>query len=296
MANRTIEGGAPVADPTAGLLAPPTEPDDVAEYSKETYWSRRYATEPSYDWFASVYPACLAMCVAAVKERRALLLQNGERRPVRVLHLGCGNSALCADIDDALGSEEGCDAREPSVLQLAVDYSSVVIDAMASRHRDRRNLRWLCADVRALPDTLLALDTATEGQQPPRTDGSEAALRVCGFHPPFDIIVDKGTMDALQADKESETLEDDIDRMLQGVSALLIPEGGAFYQFTWETPYFRKHWTMQSEKDYAWCRETSNDEQGAALATDANEKRAARGVTHGPIGESDVYYWLRHRT
>ena len=69
----------------------------------------------------------------------------------------------------------------------------------------------------------------------------------------FDLVIDKGTMDALQADKENPTLDEDIEAMLREVSRVLKRRKGSrstFVQVTWEIPYYRYHHTKRDE--YAW--------------------------------------------
>ena len=86
------------------------EPESAADYSKRSYWDARYALEDSYDWFGSVYNSCLQYVFQSIESvfHASLKLKslpdwekevlNGSPREIKVLHLGCGNSALCGDI------------------------------------------------------------------------------------------------------------------------------------------------------------------------------------------------------
>ena len=79
------------------------EPSSNAEYSKQEYWDKRYTEEEHYDWFPSVYPACVAASFDAIEGVHQARTASSSSltsadQTVTVLHLGTGNSALCADI------------------------------------------------------------------------------------------------------------------------------------------------------------------------------------------------------
>merc|ERR1712226_1589189 len=82
----------------------------------------------------------------------------------KVLVLGCGNSSLSIDI-----SRDYEDANVTSH-----DYSAVVIDAMRERYADFKNLQWDVCDCRKIPDS-----------------------------PNYDLIIEKGVLDALVAGSRS---------------------------------------------------------------------------------------------
>uniref|UniRef100_A0A8B9J847 Endothelin converting enzyme 2a n=1 Tax=Astyanax mexicanus TaxID=7994 RepID=A0A8B9J847_ASTMX len=79
-----------------------------------------------------------------------------------ILMLGCGNSALSTDM---------CQAGYTSITN--VDYSSVCVETMAQRHSDCAGLSWVCMDIRrlAFPDAS------------------------------FDVVIEKGTLDAMLVDE-----------------------------------------------------------------------------------------------
>lgn len=220
------------------------EPESTSDYSKQDYWDKRYEVEPEFDWFETAYKSCLELCMKALLRAVASTNSNGgapaaalsDGTPVAeassspddvvVLHLGCGNSRLCKDMHVAWGAlPEGlrCGRR---LRQIAVDYSPVVIEKMKQKYDDLSvGVEWLVDDVRALQHI------------PSRS---------------VDVVIDKGTMDALQADKENEALDDHIDSMLQHVSRVLRCDRGVslFVQLTWEIPYYRFHFTKRP--CYAW--------------------------------------------
>ncbi|CUG86651.1 Hypothetical protein, putative [Bodo saltans] len=214
------------------------------------------------------------------RNRRALLSSTTSTLtptdPIRVLHLGCGNSRLCTDIAErwtttpglAVGNKGDDDATTLLCLdQVALDYSPVVIERMAAANANvQPAIHWAVDDVRTL--TTVA-------------DHS------------VDLVIDKGTMDALQADKENDDMDEDIERMMHQVSRVMrqasatsssstdvtgataAVAAAAFVQFTWEIPYYRLHHTKRAE--YAW---------GTTPDT---------SISHGFLGESDLYRWFVYK-
>lgn len=109
----------------------------------------------------------------------------GDRR-ARILMLGCGNSTLTADMV-ADGYER--------ITNL--DYSSVVIDKMRARYPEQD---WRVIDVRRL----------------------NAHADSLGGTGTWDVIIDKGTMDALMAEKgsvwnPSENVRRNVDAEVNGI-------------------------------------------------------------------------------
>ncbi|GET85611.1 hypothetical protein, conserved [Leishmania tarentolae] len=215
------------------------EPPRNAEYSKQEYWDRRYTEEEHYDWFPSVYPMCVAASFEAVETVYRMQRSTGVfGGTLKVLHLGTGNSTLCADIRAAYEAKYKTeDTRPYRLVQVATDYSAVVIDRMKSKYsldHALEDVHWVVADIR---------DLGHVREQ---------------FGPFFDVVLDKGTMDALQADKANSNMEDDIERMLCEVSKCI--EGGVgapvyrvFVQMTWEIPYMRLYYTTKNATHtFAW--------------------------------------------
>jgi SAM-dependent methyltransferase len=201
------------------------EPDNVADYNSKSYWEARYKAEPTFDWFASVYNHALELIldhIARLRER------DPTRGPIQVLHLGCGNSRLCRDLYERTSQPTTNGVEPPLIRQIAVDYSATVIENMIAAHQDLPSgaVEWIVDDV-------LQMD------------------RVASYS--CDLVIDKATMDAIQADKESDHLEEDLDAMLRQVSRVLRRSSySEFLQLTWEIPYYRFHWTKRSDGRYAW--------------------------------------------
>ncbi|KAG8348237.1 hypothetical protein ERJ75_001754300 [Trypanosoma vivax] len=199
------------------------EPECVADYSRQSYWVQRFETETEYNWFASVHQDTVkAICdeLVGVFERRggrSTGAETGNRAFLRVLHLGTGNSTLCMDLYEEIRSR----SLPFALFQVAMDYAPNVIEHMRSRYPP---------DV--LPDTQWVVGDVRQLEQ---------------FHEfgPFDVVVERGTMDALEADKDSPTTCDDVKALLTGVSALLQHARGygAFLQVTWVAPFLRLPYT-----------------------------------------------------
>ncbi|KAK1870354.1 hypothetical protein I4F81_012816 [Pyropia yezoensis] len=131
----------------------------------------------------------------------------------RVLVVGCGNSTLSADLA----------AAHPTVSIISTDYSPVVVEAMAAAHPAAT---YAVGDVRGMGDLFPA----------------PAA---------FDVIVDKGVMDALVADEASPwspapTAVADARAMTAEMRRLLVP-GGVFLQVTFHQPHFRLRNYLESD-------------------------------------------------
>ena len=193
------------------------EPDDTADYSKKCYWDSRYSREDEYDWFASIYHDSVDIVFESIErtaKKQAALRTNDELPVLKVLHLGNGNSRLCFDVYETwMRKYQNHDTPPYDLLQVAIDYSSIVIRKMESKFPNCRcsllesggvsrlqkerqcsfHVKWLVADIRRLSCIKEKFGS-------------------------FDVIVDKGTMDSLQADKNSSTVESDIHDMLDGVS------------------------------------------------------------------------------
>ena len=103
----------------------------------------------------------------------------------KVLMIGCGNSELSADMyDDGLEDITN------------IDFSEEVIAAMAKRNSARPGMTWHVADMldSGLPDAA------------------------------FDVVVDKGALDALAAD-DSKAVMADVSRLFREVNRMLRPGG-----------------------------------------------------------------------
>ncbi|KAK0552494.1 hypothetical protein OC846_002898, partial [Tilletia horrida] len=119
----------------------------------------------------------------------------------RILMLGCGNSGLSADM-----TADGY----KNITNL--DFSTVVISQMKERHPDQD---WRVMDVRKL-----------------REHSDEL-----GGSGSWDVIIDKGTLDALMAEKgsvwsPSETVLENVAAEVEGVLDLLKPGTGRFLYLT----------------------------------------------------------------
>ncbi|WFD15571.1 hypothetical protein MARU1_001593 [Malassezia arunalokei] len=142
-------------------------------------------------------------------------------RQSRILMLGCGNSTLSKDMYD-----------DGYTHIVNLDYSAVVIDKMQTRFPE---LDWRVMDIRELDKHADKL-------------GGPAS---------WDVIVDKGTMDALMAENgsvwsPSEQVLNNVAQEVDGVLHLLKPHTGVFLYFTFGQPHFRRPHMQRN----AWTIET----------------------------------------
>ncbi|KAF9971136.1 hypothetical protein BGZ73_005981 [Actinomortierella ambigua] len=138
-------------------------------------------------------------------ELQPLLSQHIPDKNARILMLGCGNSTL---------SEDMYDDGYKNIVN--IDYSKVVIDKMAQKCADRVGMEWIEMDIRNL-----------------KFDDDS-----------FDIVIDKGTMDALMCDRGDvwnpheeliKTVAMEVDEVVR-----VLKSGGKFLYITFGQPHFRK--------------------------------------------------------
>ncbi|KAG8854443.1 hypothetical protein FRB96_007505 [Tulasnella sp. 330] len=127
-------------------------------------------------------------------------------RNSRILMLGCGNSTL---------SENMWQAGYKNIVN--IDYSEVVIEKMRVLYPDRAGMEWHVMDIREL--------------------GFESDT--------FDVVIDKGTMDAMMAPVEDvwnppQQVIDDCTKEVEEVIRVLRPSTGIFLYLTFGQPHFRK--------------------------------------------------------
>ncbi|KPI83161.1 hypothetical protein ABL78_7816 [Leptomonas seymouri] len=144
-----------------------------------------------YEWFME-YPLYEKKLAAFLKRVPAAL---PTQKPVRLLHVGCGNSDFCDHIGDLLSDELGVSASPP-VEVLNVDICENIITHLARQFPSRLYAIGNCCDlhVTALPAATPAQQKFGEGSWFIRGDGSQLAT-VCRSS--VDVVFDKGTADAL---------------------------------------------------------------------------------------------------
>jgi len=135
----------------------------------------------------------------------------------RVLQVGCGNSRLSEDIYDQFGG---------NIEIVNMDFSQMAIETMREKTKGKQ-MQW---DVMDCMDLRYA-------------DSS------------FDVVIDKGTMDALMCEKgEAWDLPDEIaercERELSGVYRVLKP-AGIFIYITFGQPHFRRPVLLQPGRDWS---------------------------------------------
>ncbi|EPY32439.1 hypothetical protein AGDE_00069 [Angomonas deanei] len=221
--------------------------DSNADYNKQSYWESRYKNEEQYDWFPSVYEECLTVCHDVLEKVAEKRKEKDASTEIKVLHLGTGNSNLVEDLFLKYNTEKTTTSYQ--LVQVAVDYSPTVIENMKKKYEDclvrtgvtkeQYTVHWVVADIRDLNEIRQT------------------------YGPCFDLVIDKGTMDALQVTDHNENenennnendVEENVHRMLQEVSLCLGNRPhSVFLQFTWQVPYYRLYYTTKHEEhQYAW--------------------------------------------
>ncbi|KAH9890176.1 S-adenosyl-L-methionine-dependent methyltransferase [Xylariomycetidae sp. FL2044] len=181
------------------------------ELSRPEYWDEAYTgIEPDqqkHEWFRTFRD------LEQFFERRIFHAYAPEMHP-RILHLGSGDSTIPADL-----WERGYKN------QLCVDFSTVVLDAMAQRHRDKEGIEWKHADVRNMSD----VPTAS-----------------------VDVAFDKGTMDAMIHGSPWSPPDDVFENTgsyIQEVLRVLKPDGKFLY-VTYRQPHFIKPLFNRDKADW----------------------------------------------
>mmetsp|Transcript_82409 Transcript_82409/g.229602 ORF Transcript_82409/g.229602 Transcript_82409/m.229602 type:complete len:217 (-) Transcript_82409:112-762(-) len=93
------------------------------------YWNTRYTNDPEpFEWLENYFDL-----------RDMILNLSGGKKDCRILHVGCGNSALTENMYD------------DGFLDIVnIDNSSVVIGQMLERNRHRPSMQWLEMDATQL--------------------------------------------------------------------------------------------------------------------------------------------------
>ncbi|ORX49492.1 S-adenosyl-L-methionine-dependent methyltransferase [Hesseltinella vesiculosa] len=138
-------------------------------------------------------------------ELKVLFDQHIPNKDASILILGCGNSTLGEDM-----------YRDGYKNITNIDYSKTVVDNMKDRCADMPEMTWLEMDIRDLK-----FDTES-----------------------FDVVIDKGTMDALLTGVKDqwnpgEEVVSEVKKEVDEV-ARVLKMGGLFLYITFGQPHFRK--------------------------------------------------------
>ena len=147
--------------------------------SHSEFWDDRYAKadgdKPTHEWFRGFD------ALEPFFEKHLFSVKEVERECQRVLHLGSGDSVGFLSAFSFLGSRTLTELTHHQIVpydllergytnQLCIDFSTVVVDRMKSRHADKPQVEWKVGDVR----DMTGIDTKS-----------------------VDIAFDKGTLDAM---------------------------------------------------------------------------------------------------
>ncbi|KAL8447751.1 hypothetical protein Emag_004212 [Eimeria magna] len=157
-------------------------PSTLSQFRDQVYWDHFFKERKGapFEWYGSLKDFRDALASLNLLGGPA----SGSSQGPLVLHVGCGNSCLPKELYD-----EGWVSRIYKRI-VNVDFSPVVIEEMKARYSQFPSLEWRCLDVRG------------RGLQ-------EAFLLPPGAAPPFDVILDKGFLDAyLSIDHEEAVLSE----------------------------------------------------------------------------------------
>ncbi|KAL4151211.1 hypothetical protein PRNP1_008160 [Phytophthora ramorum] len=176
-------------------------PRAAEDFRKQEYWDQFFQRrgEKAFEWYGDYASlrAGLQALLGLPDDAPASLLRRLKAK-VRVLVVGCGNSALSGDL-----------AADGFSQLLSVDFSARVIDEM---RRKLPALRWEVMDMTRMQ----TLEDAS-----------------------FDLVLDKGALDALMAEDTAEVRQD-ATRMLQEVRRVLAP-GGRYCCVTMAQDFILQH-------------------------------------------------------
>ncbi|XP_052164902.1 uncharacterized protein LOC127781880 [Oryza glaberrima] len=154
-------------------------------YGEAWYWDERYRKEAGpFDWYQK-YPALAPLLAVYVRRHHRLLLA------------GCGNSVF---------GENMVDDGYQDIIN--IDISSVVIDQMKKKYRDKPHLKYMKMDVRNMAEF---------------ESGS------------FDAVIDKGTLDSIMCGQNSQ---ENASQMLEEVNRIL-KDKGVYILITYGDPSYR---------------------------------------------------------
>ncbi|ETK78092.1 hypothetical protein L915_15828 [Phytophthora nicotianae] len=176
-------------------------PRKAEDFRKQEYWDQFFQKrdEKAFEWYgdyASLRPGLQAL-LGLPDDAPSSLLRRLKAK-VRVLVVGCGNSALSADL-----------AADGFSSLLSVDFSERVIDEMRRKYPA---LQWQVMDM----TDMRALEDAS-----------------------FDLVMDKGALDALMAEDTPE-IKQDASKMLREVRRVLAP-GGRYLCVTMAQDFILQH-------------------------------------------------------
>ncbi|KAL1793890.1 hypothetical protein ACET3X_007311 [Alternaria dauci] len=180
----------------------PSRADEEQALGHSEFWDERYAKadsdKPTHEWlraFAELEPFF---------KKHLFDTKRDQGKNAKILHLGSGDSTVPYDL-----LERGY------TNQLCVDFSTVVVDMMKSRHLDKPQVEWRVGDVRDMKD----IETKS-----------------------VDVAFDKSTLDAMIYGSPWSPPEEVINNCGRYISEVwrVLKDDGVFMYISYRQPHFTK--------------------------------------------------------
>jgi Methyltransferase domain len=187
----------------------PLLPAQIDDFRSPQFWKQFFEARggKSFEWYGE-WQSFANNFTKLVNDRSA-----------RILILGCGNSRM---------SEQLYQAGYSAITN--VDFDAGVIDEMKRKHaKNCPDMKWITLDVTKMKPS----------DQSAGKEGDGIADES------FDVVLDKGTMDAMFTDDKNPAVVESIDKMLSEVHRVLVPKKGLYCIVTLAQDHLLAHWAKR---------------------------------------------------
>ncbi|KZT74991.1 hypothetical protein DAEQUDRAFT_720195 [Daedalea quercina L-15889] len=171
-----------------------------SDYHLQSFWERRFQTEPHFEWLGdgqdTLIPQLRAFLCTGLTPTE-YQPSDSEVRPPRLLHIGAGNSTLSEHVRSAYDEVYGHSTWDESII-VNLDFSEAAVqngrqaEICRTRGDSGNGMRWVQADVLQWGDLAALVDW--QGG-PGGSDDAKLARGREGER--FTVVLDKSTSDAI---------------------------------------------------------------------------------------------------